>query len=44
MAFAPRGVKETICEGCCKNVRGINTGLPMEYANTKRRFQIAKNQ
>jgi hypothetical protein len=43
MAFAPRGVKETYCEGCCKGTRGVSPGLPLEYANTKRRFQIAKN-
>ena len=44
MAFAPKNGKETICDSCCKSQRGIQPGLPQEYANTKRRFQIAKNQ
>ena len=43
MSFAPRGAKETYCDACCKGHRGLSLGLPSEYANTKRRFQVAKN-
>lgn len=48
LAFAPRGTKETFCEACCRATHKAQAlqslGLPIEYANTKRRFQIAKNQ
>lgn len=43
VSFAPRGSKETFCDQCCKGHRGLPLGLPTEYQNTKRRFQIAKN-